>query len=460
MKKADLFFNVARLPVDFAMLLLAGIVTYILRTRILDVFKPVLFEFNLPLLNYLYLVVLAALLTIIFYAASGLYSMKSRMSKAEEFTKILVTSLASLMSVIIFIFLRQELFNSRFLVLGGWFFGIIFVFLGRVLIRSFQRHAVTKHNFGIHRVLVIGDDAVSQQVVQDIEQDKTGYRLVKHLSNPELAEVQEAVGNPGVDEVILADPNYPEEKITQLVEFCHEHHLVFKFVPNMHHMLTRHFEFDVMHNTPLIELKRTGLDGWGRVFKRLIDVFSASAALIILSPVFAIVSHLIKRDSDGPVIVRLKRMSRNKEFELLKFRSMVANAEELKPTLAPLNERNDGPLFKIKNDPRITRVGRWLRKYRIDELPQFWNVMKGDISLVGPRPHQPDEIALYEKHHKKLLAIKAGASGLAQVSGSSDLPFEEEVALDTFYIENWSLWLDAKIVIRTLFKLFSDSSAV
>ncbi len=138
---------------------------------------------------------------------------------------------------------------------------------------------------------------------------------------------------------------------------------------------------------------------------------------------------------------------------------MVANAEELKVSLVSLNERKDGPLFKIKNDPRITKVGRFIRRYRIDELPQFWNVFVGNISLVGPRPHQPDEIALYQKHHKKVLAIKAGATGLAQVSGSSDLPFEREVALDTFYVENWSLWLDIKIILKTVFKVFTDKSA-
>jgi len=116
----------------------------------------------------------------------------------------------------------------------------------------------------------------------------------------------------------------------------------------------------------------------------------------------------------------------NKEFELLKFRSMIKNAEELKASLAVFNERKDGPLFKMKCDPRITKVGRFIRKYRIDELPQFWNIFNGDISLVGPRPHQPDEISRYQKHHKKALAIKAGATGLAQASGSSDLLFEQE----------------------------------
>ena len=135
------------------------------------------------------------------------------------------------------------------------------------------------------------------------------------------------------------------------------------------------------------------------------------------------------------------------------------DAEKYKALLAAHNERIDSPLFKIKNDPRLTGVGRFIRKHRIDELPQLWNVLKGEISLVGPRPHQPDEIERYAKHHRRVLAIKAGATGLAQISGSSDLPFEEEVALDTFYIENWSLWQDTKIIILTVLKILRDKSA-
>ena len=138
---------------------------------------------------------------------------------------------------------------------------------------------------------------------------------------------------------------------------------------------------------------------------------------------------------------------------------MMNNAEDLKHLLTAYNERKDGPLFKMKYDPRITKVGRFIRKTRIDELPQLANVLKGEMSLVGPRPHQPDEIALYEKHHKKVLAIKAGITGLAQVSGSSDIDFEKEVTLDTYYIENWSLGLDFKIIVKTVFKMFTDKSA-
>ena len=139
---------------------------------------------------------------------------------------------------------------------------------------------------------------------------------------------------------------------------------------------------------------------------------------------------------------------------------MINNAEKYKDQLWQFNERSDSPLFKMKNDPRITGVGKFLRRLRLDELPQLYNVWMGDIALVGPRPHQPDEIEKYQKHHKRLLAIKAGVTGMAQISGSSDLPFEKEVAVDTLYIENWSFGQDVKILILTLLKLFRDKSAV
>jgi len=177
-------------------------------------------------------------------------------------------------------------------------------------------------------------------------------------------------------------------------------------------------------------------------------------------PLFILIGLVIKYDSKGPVLVKLKRVSQKKEFWMYKFRSMIANAESMKQDLSHLNERDDGPLFKLRNDPRVTRFGTFLRKYRIDEFPQLINVLFGDMSLVGPRPHQPDEIAKYARHHKRVLAIKSGMTGLAQVSGSSDLSFDEEVALDSLYIERWSLWFDVKILFMTIAKLIFDKSAV
>ncbi len=466
MRRADLFFNVLRLPVDFVMLMAAGIVTYLLRTRILDFYRPVLFEFNLPLFRYLAFVVVVAGIFLLSYAIAGLYSMKTRMRAAEEFGKVVIASSAGIMLVIIYIFAQQTLFNSRFLVVGGWLFAILFVTLGRLLVRSYQRYLASHRQFGVHRMLLIGNDEISNRLAEGIERDPgSGYKIVHHLRDFNSEGLGRLVEELKVDEVLLGNPNYSEDKITELVDFCHEHHLIFKFVPNMYQTLTRNFDMAVLYQTPIIELKRTPLDGWGRVAKRIVDLGGAGLGLIFLSPLFLVVSLAIKLDTRGPVLVRLRRVSRNREIWLLKFRSMIAadpdgSADSLKASLMPQNERQDGPLFKMKNDPRITRVGRFIRKFRIDELPQLWNVIQGNLSLIGPRPHQPDEIAQYQKHHKKLLAIKAGCSGLAQISGSSDLPFEEEVTLDTFYIENWSLWLDFKIILKTAWKMLHDRSAV
>ena len=442
------------------MLALAGISTYFFRTELLSAFRPVLFEFNLPFAKYVYLVLLVSLIFVASFAVSGLYSLKTRRGVFDELLKIIVASSAGIMIVIIYIFLRQELFDSRFLVMGGWFFAILFVFAGRILISGLQKFYVAKRNFGVHNIIIIGNDKLAATVINDINSNPSnGYRLLKHLSSLDMNEISEANRNGLVDEIMLTDLNYSEDGILELVDFCHENHIIFKYIPNIYKTLTANFDIDIVGGLPLIELKRTRLDGWGKVAKRTLDISASILGLIILSPFFLAIAIAVKTDSSGPIFVRLKRISRNKEFGLIKFRSMVANAEELKVSLVSLNERKDGPLFKIKNDPRITKVGRFIRRYRIDELPQFWNVFVGNISLVGPRPHQPDEIALYQKHHKKVLAIKAGATGLAQVSGSSDLPFEREVALDTFYVENWSLWLDIKIILKTVFKVFTDKSA-
>ncbi len=460
MKKSELIFSVLLLPLDFIMLMAAGIATYFLRTRILSSFRPVLFEFNLPFDRYLILITVMSAVFIISYAISGLYQLASTRKTLEEFSRVVIASSAGIMAIIIYIFLRQELFDSRFLVLGAWFFAIVFVSLGRLLIRYIQKFLVLKCNFGVHKVMIIGEDQTSHKILKYIMDNPTlGYRVVKHLNDPEVAEVKSAISNPGIDEVLLANPNYPADKVIEIVEFCHENHLTFRFVPNIYQTMTANFAFDALAGVPLVELRRTALDGWGKITKRTIDIAGSLLGLIILLPIFAVIAFTIKWETEGPVFVHLDRVSRGKRFKLHKFRSMVKDAEKYKPYLAAFNERADSPLFKIKDDPRITGVGGFLRRCRLDEFPQLLNVLGGEISLVGPRPHQPDEIARYEKHHKRVLAIKAGVTGLAQISGSSDLPFEEEVALDTFYIENWSLWQDIKVLILTGLKLFRDKSA-
>ncbi|HRY63434.1 MAG TPA: sugar transferase, partial [Patescibacteria group bacterium] len=219
-------------------------------------------------------------------------------------------------------------------------------------------------------------------------------------------------------------------------------------------------EIKTINGIPLIEVKKTPLDGWGRVAKRFFDIVISFIFLIILSPVFLIITILIKLDSFGPIFYQAERVgARGKRFTLYKFRSMVVGADKMKEKLVASNERADGPLFKMKADPRITRVGKFLRKTSMDELPNFWNVLIGKMSLVGPRPHEPGEVARYEEHHKKLLNIKPGVTGLAQVSGRSTLDFETEVKLDTLYIETWSLKQDLVILLKTPFVVLRGKDA-
>jgi exopolysaccharide biosynthesis polyprenyl glycosylphosphotransferase len=191
-------------------------------------------------------------------------------------------------------------------------------------------------------------------------------------------------------------------------------------------------------------------NGWQGTVKRLIDVAASAVSLVALLPLLAVLAIAIKLDSRGPIIFRQTRSGKDgHEFEFLKFRTMVPDAEALKTALESQNEA-DGPIFKMRSDPRLTRVGRILRQTSLDELPQIWNVLRGEMSLVGPRPPVPSEVAKYEPWQRDRLRVRGGISGLWQVSGRSELTFKEMVQLDLHYIDHWSLWLDFQILARTV----------
>lgn len=195
-------------------------------------------------------------------------------------------------------------------------------------------------------------------------------------------------------------------------------------------------------------------------WKRLLDVIGAVSGLLLITPLLPIIALAIKLDSRGPIIVALDRISEGKKIKVYKFRSMFFGSHSLKSNLAHLNERKDGPFFKIKNDPRITRVGKLLRKLKIDEFPQLINVLRGELSLVGPRPHEPEEVQNYPEDYEHLLLAKAGVTGLSQVSGASSLPYLKELELDSWYIKNYSFATDCKIIGKTIKIIFSDPSGV
>jgi len=197
-----------------------------------------------------------------------------------------------------------------------------------------------------------------------------------------------------------------------------------------------------------------------RYTKRILDILGSIVGLAIFALFYLPVGLLIKLTSPGPILVSLERISEGQTFRLYKFRSMIQNAHTLRPALFAQNERSDGPFFKMKHDPRLTRVGKLIRKFRVDELPQFINVFRGELSLVGPRPHEQEEIDQYPAAYHSLHLARAGITGLSQVSGASSLPYLRELELDQYYVKNQNFWLDAKIIFRTIFILFFDPTAV
>ncbi|MFA5870709.1 MAG: sugar transferase [Candidatus Paceibacterota bacterium] len=196
------------------------------------------------------------------------------------------------------------------------------------------------------------------------------------------------------------------------------------------------------------------------VTKRFFDIVGALCGLIFILPFFPFIALAIIIETGLPVLVKLDRISEGKVIKVYKFRSMVRGAHAQKETLMAMNERTDGPLFKMKNDPRLTQVGKILRKLRVDEFPQFLNVLKGELALVGPRPHEPGEIAQYPDEFRHIQYARAGLTGLSQVSGASSLSFMKELELDSYYIKHPSLWFDITILWKTVWVFFSDPTGV
>ncbi len=450
------------------MIVLAGISAYYLRfSDFTKDIRPAIFE--LDFVNYLQIVLLIALLWLPFFALAGLYNIKNAKRLTKEIYGVILACSTGLILVVILIFMRRELFDSRFIVLMAWVLAILYVSLGRILIRIIQRKLFAR-GIGVRKIVLVGNSKTGDNLINKFSKDKSlGFKVMKRFrdfstdSAQELANmIQESRDNNDpnreVDEIVQSDPNLTKAETLRIYDFTDEHHLTFRYVADL--LDTKVLKTDLMEisGVPIIEVKRTPLDGWGRIAKRLIDLVVSGFLIIILSPILLLIALLIKLDSKGPVFFSskddgspLRRVGQNgRLFNYFKFRSMITGSDNMRyQELAEQNLRNDGPLVKIKNDPRVTRVGAFIRKWSLDELAELFLVFIGRMSLVGPRPHLPEEVAKYEKHHKKVLTVKPGMTGLAQISGRSDLSFEEEVKLDTYYIENWSFLLDLSIFLRT-----------
>lgn len=450
------------------MIVVAAIAAYFLRVLPeIQTYFALSRIFNLNFQDYVRFVLLVSPLFLGIFALEGLYRIRAtRRFGAEVFSIFKATTLC-LIVIIIAVFLKREWFSSRFVILVAWALTIVFVVVGRFVLQRIQRYYLVRRGVGVHRVLLVGTNGKLYNFKKMIRHSPAlGYQVVDQVEGGSLRAIKEIRAKKGIDEIIVCDPSLTDEEQEKLLDYCQIHNIAYKYLPTT--LQTSRVNLGLFSGEPILEFQHTPLDGWGKILKRMFDLVAGTLLFLLTSPIMFIIALCIKlEDAAGPVIYKNERIGENGEkFFVYKFRYMqwrwCINKENPNFEAALVYEQQlikerslrEGPLYKIKNDPRRTRVGAVIERYSLDELPQFFNVLRGEMSLVGPRPHQRREVEKYHEYHRRLLTIKPGITGMAQVSGRSDLDFEDEYRLDVFYIENWSLWLDIVICLKTARALF------
>ena len=387
------------------------------------------------------------------------------MARLDELYLVMKSLIISAFLMMAITILLPQLPYTRAIVIGNFVVSLALVDLWRISLRKAVGF-LARRGVGSRRALIYGAGKSGRILLNQIKlHPEFGYSAVGFVDDDPakkgktfegvkvlgpLEKLPKIIVSHDVDEVLIAIPSAPHRHILNVVFDLRERQIPFMVIADLFELVTRRVSVMQIGSIPLLRLWRSPLEGWQGYIKRSIDIAGSLAGIIIPLPIWLLIIILIKLDSRGPVFYRQERLGKDgRPFRIFKFRSMVIGADEMLPELANFNEM-DGPIFKIKKDPRITRVGRILRKFSIDEFPQLLNVLKGDMSLVGPRPPIPDEVEKYERWQMKRLTVPQGLTGLWQVSGRNLLTFEEMVRLDIYYIENWSLWLDLKILLKTI----------
>lgn len=353
-------------------------------------------------------------------------------------------------------------FSSYYIFYGSVFFGVVFV---STLRWGYEKTtgAIWKAAGYTRNAILVGSGEQIEAVAKVLADNKPitygrleyiakeGEYVIEGLHNlGSLDALRARLDENQIDEVIITDPDFPHQEAVALVDECHRRGIEVRVAPTTMEMLTQRAEFVPGQNLPLFAVRPPVFEGVDFIVKRTFDIIMASLFLILLSPLLLLTALAIKLSSRGPVLYKSKRRGIGLQpFNCLKFRTMHSNAEEKQSELEHLNEA-DGALFKMRSDPRLTKVGKLIRRYSLDELPQLLNVIRGQMSLVGPRPLPERDYKRLEGWHKKRYLVLPGVTGLWQVSGRSDLNFDEMVRLDFLYIEQWSVFLDLAILVKTV----------
>ncbi len=432
-----------------------------------------------PYRDYLGQQLVLTILLAIAFRYTGVWRRRRGELWLDEVARIITATAAGIMLMMAVTFFLQPSPFSRLLIFWALLFIVLFLSVSRLL-RRLTLSLLYRRGIGVDRVLVVGVGETGRSVIRTLlARPDLGFNMVGYLdeetheNNGHIGRVLRLGGFGDLDRllreyaplhtVFIALPGTMQPQLLNMLQICSQHEVRALVVPDLLQLSLNRVEFSNMAGVPVLGMRDMAAFGHisrsGRVLKRALDL----ALILLLSVptllVMAVLALIIKLDSPGPIFYTSPRVGREgRVFNMYKFRSMVTDADEQKESLRELNEA-DGPLFKIKNDPRQTRTGRLIRRLSLDELPQVFNVLLGQMSLVGPRPPLPEEVALYKPWHHQRLAVVGGMTGLWQVSGRSDLSFDELCLLDIYYIENWTLGSDVRILLQTIPHLLSRKGA-
>lgn len=464
MKKSDLFFAFILLPVDIAMIIAAFMLAYYFRIDLEVV--PAFSDIGLQ--EYLRYCIYLIPFWLALNAAGGLYNIKSNRSLFSELYRIINAASTSMIFLIVVIFLTKTMFFSRLILAFTWIISIMTIIFGRLVVKSIQKY-ILKYGIGRNNVLLVGDNTTSESIIGHLSQSNDKAYKICGVLNGESTnskyglkiigsfdEIEQKIKQYSIDEVILTDTSLSKTKIMNLIQICADNKITFKYIPDTFSLMTLNVSSETIGSMPVMELKAIPLDGWGRIVKRVIDAIIASLGLIVVSPIIVLIAILVKITSKGPILYAHERVGRDeKVFRFYKFRSMYIDKCDFKGGVYWTSQKDD--------TTRITPFGKILRKTNLDELPQLWNIIIGNMSLVGPRPELPKHVQRFEKEipdYFRRHKVKVGLTGWAQVNGlKGDTSIKERVRYDIYYIENWSLWFDIKIIIKTIGLIIHEAFA-
>ncbi len=400
----------------------------------------------------------AYLITVLMFARVDLYADRTR---RPGFAQIGTALFQATIIALVFALANGQHFSSYYIFYSSLFFGTIYITGLRELHLRTTGWLLEQAGYQ-RRALLVGSGKHIEAVAHALEnRARTQVLIVGYISltpRPQnglrslgkLDELAEVLAGERVQEVIIADPDFPQDKAVELVDLCHQSGVTVHVAPSTMEILIDRAEFVPGQTVPLFTLRPPVFEGIDYALKRTFDLVFATLGLILLSPVLLASAIAVRLSSRGPVIYRSVRPGiAGKPFYCFKFRTMRDRSDQIQDDLEPLNEQT-GALFKIRRDPRLTKVGRFLRRFSLDELPQLANVVRGEMSLVGPRPLPMRDFERLEEWHKKRYLVLPGITGLWQVSGRSELDFDDLVRLDFLYLERWSMLLDLSILLKTI----------